>query len=134
MKIANFLRIQRWQLIFILSYICSFTLAAQWSFNTMGNNYTHPTFSSLKANTNGTISVSYSGQRLNDTVVPEGIVLKGNFLYNQQVYDDAIALGIENAFNTIPKEKWFKAKVGVSQTIQLNYQYNKYNNIPNQPQ
>lgn len=134
MKISNFLRIQNWQLIIILSFICSFNLAAQWSFNTMGNNYTHPTFSNLKANTNGNISVTYSGQRLNNSLVPEGIVLKGNFLYNQQVYDDAIALGIENALNTIPKEKWFKAKVGVSQTIQLNYQYNKYNNIASQPQ
>ena len=107
---------------------------AQWTFNTMGNNYVSPVFTSQVAKTNGTVGVTYSGERLRSTVVPEGLVLKGRYLYDEGVYNQALNDGIQSALSTIPIEKWFKAKVGKSETIQLNYQYNKNNNLPNRPQ
>ena len=87
---------------------------AQWTFNTMGKNYANPNNTSQVANTNGTVAVTYSGERQRSTVVPEGIVLKGRYLFDEGVYNQAIYDGFQTAMNTIPIEKWFKAKVGTS--------------------
>lgn len=122
-------------IITILCFILnSETSLAQWTFNTAVNNYVNPNNSSQVASTNGTVSVNYSGDRLRSAVVPEGLVLKGNYLYDPTVYNQALNDGIQQALTTIPIEKWFKAKVGKAETIQLNYQYNKYNNIAGRPQ
>ena len=107
---------------------------SQWTFNTMGNNYSNPFNPNSIANTNGTVAVNYTGQRLRSNIVPEGLVLKGLFLYDPIVYNQALNDGIQQALTTIPIEKWFKATVGKNDTIRLNYQYNKYNNVAGRPQ
>ena len=118
-------------LCFILDSQMSF---AQWTFNTMGNNFTTPFNPNSIANTNGTGTVNYTGQRLRSNIVPEGLVLKGNYLYDPTVYNQALNDGVQQALNSIPIEKWFKATVGKNDTIRINYQYNKYNNVAGRPQ
>lgn len=102
--------------------------SAQWTFNTVANNL--PDFS---WRTNGQITVRYSGERLNSSVVPEGIILRNKATNDIRITPEIITQGFENAFN-FPIEKWFKAKVGVKDTIRLQYQHNKFHTPLGYPQ
>ncbi|WP_341225730.1 LamG-like jellyroll fold domain-containing protein [uncultured Arcticibacterium sp.] len=110
-------------LLFLTCFIHS-TANAQWSFNTRGNQYN---VNGVTANTEGTITLTSTGGGVKSTVTPEGIVSSAFVLngYNNTYHVSELNSAVASALNEVPVDKWFKAKTGKNETIQLNYSYRK---------
>ena len=109
----------------ILSCITLLDAKAQWTFNTKGNQYN---VNSITANTAGTISLTSTGGGVKSTVTPQGLLVTAPrmLMTSDNTYNlTVLNTGVESALNSVPIDKWFKAKTGKNETIQINYQYRK---------
>ncbi|WP_341225731.1 LamG-like jellyroll fold domain-containing protein [uncultured Arcticibacterium sp.] len=97
---------------------------AQWAFNTNGNNHNFGSTS----DTDGIVTVTSSGGGVHGSIPPEGLVGTDyqvvniyNNTYNVSELNTVVGLVLNN--HTV--NKWYKATVGKSETIQIDYQYRK---------
>jgi hypothetical protein len=111
-------------LLLLLNCIIQLGANAQWTFNTRGNQYDK---NGVTANTAGSITLTSSGGGVSSTVTPEGIVSSAFMLNSSDnsYYELELNTAISAALNSVPINKWFKAKTGKNETIQLSYSYRK---------
>lgn len=119
-------------LFFLISFISHIDLIGQWAFNTTGNNYSTSWGGEIRTgDTNGTIVVSSSAGGVSNSVTPEGLLLTSeysmNTVHQDYRYLDFLNGAVDSALNSIPIEKWFKAKFGKNDTLLFNYQYSNRN-------
>ncbi len=120
-------------LFFLISFISQIDLIGQWAFNTIGNNYSASSnlLGTFTGNTSGTIAVSSSEGGVSNSLTPKGLLLKSLSSPDSQQnsYLEFLKNAVDSALNSIPIEKWFKAKVGRNDTLKFNYRYNKANSL-----